>query len=187
MKLIFLSQHNLADTFFMKSFVAGYKLKTPTVLLHDHFGRSPADTWFVTKRVSSLLSENMVVNNAFGGEQRGIFSQEGDSFALNADFLFEAFRTVHLVVLNPMVRHEGQSRPGDAAKLLHLLRHQLSPEETVLFPRNMKSPLGAERTAITSQEQLDRLLSLYEEEQEVLQKAWALRPAVLATPANFCP
>lgn len=185
MNLLFLSQANLRDTFFMKSLVAGWKLKGPSILLHDHFGRSAADTRFVTKRISAMLSENLIVNNAFSGEQRGIFTQTDQAVTLNEAILRKAFDTVSLFITNPLVSHGNEVAAAPPSTILQLLHRSFAPEQVFLFPSNSKSPLGADRTRVNSEEDLIRLLALYEEEAEVLQHAWSVAPAVLASPSNF--
>ena len=72
MRLLFLSADNLRNGPFIKDLVYHFKGAGKCILLHDHFG-SIADTRFVTKRVSALISEEMILNNGFSGDQRGIF------------------------------------------------------------------------------------------------------------------
>lgn len=187
MNLLFLSQANLADSFFMKSLVGTYRPKGPTLLVHDHFGKAAADTRFVTKRISSLLSDNLVVNNAFSGDQRGILAREGGRLTVNGDFLRHALQVVPLVILNPLVREGDGHTPANADEVLLLLRNELVQGEVVLFTRNMKSPLAAQRTLVQDEGHHAQLAALYEEEAESLRRALALRPAVLASPANVHP
>jgi hypothetical protein len=185
MNLLFLSQANLRDTFFMKSLAAGWKLKGPTILLHDHFGSNPADTRFVTKRISAMLSENMIVNNAFSGEQRGILTLSPEGLTLNEPILRKAFATVALFITNPLASEGEGIAAVSSTDVLRLLHRTFAPEQVFLFPANQKSPLASSRTSISSEADLHRLLVLYEEESEVLHHAFSVAPATIASPTNF--
>lgn len=186
MKLLYLTQHNLRNAPFIKDLVFHHKLEEPSLILHDHFG-SIKDTRFVTKRLSALMSEDMVVNNAFSGDQRNILSLEAGGIQFRKALVLEAFSTVSLFILNPIVASASGPVARSPLEILSLLRREFDIPEVLLFPRNSLSPIAANRELIAEPGDVERLLRLYDEEAELLEMARALAPAVLAAPKNMVP
>ena len=184
MKLLYLTQHNLRNAPFIKDLIFHHKLKEPSLILHDHFG-SLKDTRFVTKRLSALMSEDMVVNNAFSGDQRRILSRKESELGLRSELIREAYKTVSLFILNPIVATQSGPAAHSPLEILQLLRQTFEIPEVLLFPRNSLSPLAANREVISTPDDVERLLRLYDEESELLEMARALAPAVLAAPKNM--
>ena len=186
MKLIFLSADNLRNGPFIKDLVYHFKDVGKCILLHEHFG-SVADTRFVTKRISALMSEEMILNNAFSGDQRGIFVQSANGVSLRHDFLQAALETVDLLVLNALGLADEAVQPLDALQALAQLRTAFDVQEVHLFPKNARSHLVAQRRHILDAAEIAPLRELYEEEADALDRALQLLPVVLAAPGNFKP
>lgn len=184
MKLLYLSAENLRSTPFVKDLVWNYKHVGKSIILHDHFG-SEGDTRFVTKRISALMSEEMITNNAFSGDQRNIFQQDGNGIAVRKDFLDQAFTTVDLLVLNALGLQDGASVALDPLAVVQGLRAAWGLGHVHVFPRNSRSPIVASARHLTALAELDSLRAAYEEEALALHNAAKLLPVVLASPSNF--
>jgi hypothetical protein len=184
MKLIFLSADNLRNGPFIKDLVYNFKGVGKCILLHDHFG-SVSDTRFVTKRISALMSEEMIVNNAFSGDQRNILSVQAGEVAIRIDFLENALKTVDLVLLNALGMQDGAIKALDPLQVLAQLRVLLGLEEVYLFPKNTRSPLVAQRRRLVSPVEIAELKAVYDEEALALDRAEQMLPAILAAPGNF--
>lgn len=185
LKLIYLTEANLTDRLFVREFVSNYKLADKALLLHDTVEDSISNTRFATKRVSSLLSEAMVYNNAFSAEQRNFFRPEGDSYHINTQLIEELMVNIQLLLLSPVVKHGEKSTLGNPIEMINAARTVLDIDEVLLFTMNPLSPLGAKREIINNQEDVDRLLALYEEEAATIQLAWNLHPARINSPQQY--
>ncbi len=184
MKLFYLSNDNLRNAAFVKDLVYNYKGIGKSILLHDHFG-GIGDTRFVTKRISALMSEEMIVNNPFSGDQRSIVARSGGELSLRGDFLQAQFATVDLIVLNALGMEGDEVKPMDSRQVLGLLRAHFGVNEVHLFPKNVRSPLVSVRRSLSSADEVEQLRSVYEEEGPVLDSALGLLPVILAAPGNF--
>ena len=185
-KLLYLSEQNLRDRLFIQDFVFNYKFKEETLLFHAPFGENMRDTRFVTKRLSSLLSEAMVYNNFLMGDQRDCFSfGENGLLEINTAPIRELLYTAKLLLIGPVVKQNGKAVIGDPLQMLQLARETFEAEETLLFPTKSKSPLAANKPTIEDRSEVDRLLSIYEEESDTLELAYRLRPVRLVSPVNY--
>ena len=187
MKLLYITADNLRNTNFVKELVWNFKHVGKAILLHDHFG-SLADTRFVTKRISALMSEEMIVNNALSGDQRNILKIESGNIALHKDFLDNAFKIVDLIVLNPIALDAGKPIAANSIEVAKAIRAAYGLEEIYVFPKNLRSPLSSERREFNLAEgeaELKVLRGVYEEEAIALDAAEALLPVVLASPSKF--
>lgn len=184
MRLLYLSADNLRSTPFIKDLVFHYKGVGKSILLHDHFG-GIADTRFVTKRISSLLSEEMVMNNSFSGDQRGIFQAEGATLTVRKAFLEMALETVDVLVMNALGLKAGATAPLEPLAVAQALRAAFGSGEVVLFAKNSRSPLVASPCHLSDASEPERMLKVYEEEALLLGNAARLLPVVLASPANI--
>ncbi|MEM7035448.1 MAG: hypothetical protein AAF570_00635 [Bacteroidota bacterium] len=184
MKLIFLSSANLQNTNFIKELVHYFKSEEKVLLIHDVFG-SHHDTRFVTKRISALFSENLIVNNAFSGEQRDMISAHNGNFAVRKDLIEKSLEHVQMLVLNTLTAIDGDVTRAPVDLLLQRLRAALPLSELIMFPDNPKSQMVAERKFITEPMQVDKLLGIYEEETEALERARMHRPVTLASATNY--
>ena len=185
MKLIYFSEANLRNSFFIKEFVSAYaQQKGQALLLHEAFD-SVQDTRFVTKRLSSLLSEVMVVNAAFSGDQRGWVAKENGELSVKTDGIAALFKTVNMVILNPVCKENGKPGLADGIALAKALRGPLQVEETLVFSVNSKSPVSQNRKFIQEQSDLGNWLEVYDEEKAALENAVALAPAHLTSTLHF--
>ena len=184
MKLLYLSAENLRSTPFIKDLVWNYKQVGRSIILHDHFG-SVADTRFVTKRISALMSEEMITNNAISGDQRGIF-QEGDHGVLvRKDFLEQALQNVSLLVMNALGAKEQGTTMLDPLAVALQLRSAWDLEHVHVFPRNSRSPMVVSVRELQTTADLEPLRAVYEEESLTLANAQRLLPVILGSPSNF--
>lgn len=186
MKLIFLSQSNLKDRLSIQNFVFNFKLKDKAILIHDHFGGTVKDTRFVTKRISSLLSEALVYNNAFSGDQRGIFYLENGELKMKKAFLEKLLPNVQMIVIGPVIKNEkGEAVLADAKAMIEVARKTFEADELFVFVDNPMSPLGNKRALIEKEADIEPFLKVYDEERPALERALKLAPARLVTPGNY--
>ena len=184
MKLLFLSADNLRNGPFVKDLVYNYKDLGKSIILHDHFG-SIADTRFVSKRLSALMSEEMITNNAFSGDQRGIFQLHAGAVQVREALLRQSLEAVDLLLLNALTLQGGTTAPLDPMAVLTALRQAFGLHEVYLFPKNSRSPLVAQRRLLSDVEQIAQWRAVYDEEAAVLDLAQHILPVVLAAPGNF--
>lgn len=181
-RLLFLSVDNLNDQNFMKDFAFSYRRGSRSIIVHDHYPDKLEDTRFVSKRISALLSEQMHHNNAFSGDQREILSEGAEGLVLRTQFIRFLQRSVPIFILNPIVSSAEGPKAGDINTVIDLLRNEFEFKEVVFFPKNRKSPLASGRELVESPEDYNRLLQVYEEEKNILDRALDHAPVRLASP-----
>ena len=184
MYLVYLSEENLSNTNFIKELVYNFKLSGPSLILHEAFG-SEQDTRFVTKRLSSLLSESMVFNTALSGDQRDLLCKSGDLVQLRAGLIHKMLKMAPVFVMNCLAKEGEETVMADPLQVLSVARNEMKLKDVFMFPRNSRSPLVKEKVQIAGQSDTERLLSLYEEESKVLNRAQLMAPVTLASPLNF--
>ena len=184
MKLLYLSAENLRSTPFIKDLVWNYKQVGKSIILHDHFG-SVADTRFVTKRISALMSEEMITNNAISGDQRGIFQEGGQGVVVRKDFLEQALQNVSLLVMNALGAKEQGTTMLDPLAVALQLRSAWDLEHIHVFPRNSRSPMVVSVRELHTAADLEPFRAVYEEESLTLANAQRLLPVILGSPSNF--
>lgn len=184
-KLLYLTETNLNDRLLIRDLVHNVKFKEKAILVHDAYKGNLTDTRFVNKRISALMSEAMVYNNAFCGEQRSFFKQEGDEILPNKKLIEQLFPPIQLLILGPTLKKEEKITLTDPLELVASLRKAYEIEEVILFPKNPLSPMVSKVKAIRNEEDRDKLLAIYGEEKEALELAFDLRPSLLASPANY--
>ncbi|MEM7371538.1 MAG: hypothetical protein AAF587_23190 [Bacteroidota bacterium] len=186
MNLLYFTEHNLRDRFFIQDFVFNFKFKEKTIVFHAPFGETLRDSRFVTKRISSLLSEAMVYNNFLMGDQRDSFVlNDKGILEMNPKAIHELLYTAQLLILGPLVKSREQVQIGDPIHMMQVARAELQAKEVLLFPSNPKSPLATNKPVIDRREEVDRLLGVYEEETDILELAYQLRPVRLVSPVNY--
>lgn len=186
MKLIYLSQSNLKDRLSIQNFVFNFKLKDKAILIHDSFGGTVKDTRFVTKRISSLLSEAMVYNNAFSADQRDIFYLENGALKIKQGFIEKLIPNVQLIVIGPVIKNEqGEAVIANAEAMIDVARKTFQPDELLVFVDNPMSPLGNKRALIETEADIAPFLQIYEEEKPAMERALRLAPARLVAPGNY--
>ncbi len=185
MKLIYLSQENLNDRLFIKDFVHNFKLSGNTLLIHEPFNNSVKDSRFVTKRLSALLSETMVYNNAFSGDQKNFFYYEDNLLKANIRLMQELFQTVQLLILSPVVKQKDHLKLLEPTDIIQTMRKQTEIEMVLTFTDNPLSPLASKGPVIEKKEDVEHWKELYDEEQAALLRAFELRPAKIVSPTNY--
>ncbi|MCB0841392.1 MAG: hypothetical protein KDD99_32205 [Bacteroidetes bacterium] len=186
MKLLYLTETNLRDRLFIRDLVSNFKLEEKAILIHDTFGGTIRDTRFVTKRISALMSESMIYNNAFSAEQRDMFSFDNDdNLLVNSPFIDKLLPTIQLLIIGPVIKKAGESQLIHALELVKASRQQLPVSETIVFTDNPLSPLGAKNAIISNQSEAEKWTGVYEEEKNAIQLALELYPARLASPMNY--
>lgn len=187
-KLLFVSETNLRDQFFIQDFVHnfGFSAAEKALLVHAPFGQTLRDTRFVTRRFSSLLSEAMVYNSAFMARQRELVQQgpSGD-YRVKAALIQELLHPLQLLIIGPEIGGEDGPRLDPGPGIVQALRQAFAVEEVLLFPAHGLSPLAQGRPLIRSAADISPLLTLYEEEAEVLNRAVQLAPARIVSPVNY--
>lgn len=184
-KLLYLSETNLRDRLFVKDFVNGFSSNGKSLLIHSPLGDSVPDTRFASKRISSLLSESMVYNNAFSADQRGFFKIENGHIQVNVPLIKELLTPIQLLILAPIVNQEGQLKVFDPVILLLKAREVLNTDETIVFSENPLSPIGTQNITVKTGEEKSSLIKTYEEEKNTIEIAYRLRPARIASPKTF--
>lgn len=185
MKLVFLSEENLNNQNFIKQLSWNYQLEERSILLHAPFGGKVSDTRFVTKRLSALLSESMVINHAFSGDQRGTFRMENGALKLDPGFISEMLELAPVFVLNSIAAGPDGPEIADVLDAAIQLIGAFEIAEPIVFTQNSRSPLVTEKPVISTDEDVERWMKLYDEEATALQNARRLAPAQIASPANF--
>lgn len=184
MKLLYLTAGNLRSTPFVKDLVYNYKEVGKSILVHDHFG-GLSDTRFVSKRISALMSEEMITNQAVSGDQRSLFQWHEGQVSVRKELLETSLKTVDLLVVNAIGIQDGVAIAIDPLMVVHELRKAFGLQEVYLFAKNSRSPMVANPHRFEIAESIQALLTVYEEEAEVLRAAQSLVPAVVASPSNF--
>ena len=186
MKLLYLTETNLRDRLFIRDLVSNFKLDEKAILIHDAFGGTVRDTRFVTKRISALMSESMIYNNAFSAEQRNLFSyNEAGDLVVNKSFLETLLPPIQLLIIGPVLKVNGEIQVAEALDLVAAARRDLPISETIVFTGNPLSPLGSKNATIANQEEADKLIGVYEEEKPAIEMAMKLYPARLASPMTY--
>lgn len=185
MQLLYLSRENLKDQHFIRELVHSFKQDAKVLLLHDHFGKSLSDTRFVTKRISSLVSDTNIVTNAFSGDQRSIIQVVDGEIKIKETLIKELLQNIQLLILNPIGISGEEAVEVSVPDLIKKFREELQPSELIMFAANSLSPMGNSRPVIDGEEDYQRLLASYEEEKDLLDRAMKMAPTVLATPKNF--
>ena len=186
MKILFLSSENLRNTMFIKDLVWNLKGAGKCILIHDHFG-SVSDTRFVTKRLSSLFSEELIATVAFSGDQKRLMHQAEDGiFSLQLSTIFELLETVDMVILNAIgIGPEEEIKQFPARTWVDALRKYEEIEGVYVFSKNARSPLVSQPRLIQSEADVAALREAYAEENATMDLAVMLAPCVLAAPSNF--
>ena len=186
MKLLYITETNLKDRLFVRDLVSHFKLEEKAILIHDAFGGTIRDTKFVTKRISALMSESMVYNNAFSADQRNLFFYNEDGvLSANTTFIETLLPPIQLLIIGPIVKKDGELQLVGAKELVAATRRDFDISETIVFTDNPLSPLGSKNATIANQEEADKLLTVYEEEKASIDLALELYPARLASPMNY--
>lgn len=184
MNLIYLSEANLRDRLFVKDFVHNFKWQSPTIIVHEAFGGTVQDTYFVTKRLSALLSECMVHNHAFlAGQRRYFYMQEG-SLKADRSKIEPLFAHIHVVVFGPVLQSQQTESLLQPTDMLDSLKQVFEVSEVVMFCDNPLSPLGSKKVQINDPAEMDKWTAVYEEEKTAIARAFR-HQARICSPVNY--
>lgn len=185
MQLIYLSLANLKDRLFMRDFVHNFKWNTETLILHEPFGNTVADTLFVTKRISSLLSEALVNNSSFSAAQRDFFYIEKGEIKVAANKITALQKTIPLLILGPIVKENGIEILANAQQMVLVAKKTFDIQVVTTFTDNPLSPLAGKKILVENDAIYQQYLAIYEEEKNALSRALAFAPANLCSPHNY--
>ncbi|MEZ4686248.1 MAG: hypothetical protein R3B47_09325 [Bacteroidia bacterium] len=185
MHLHFLTESNLRDRLFVQQYVHAFKPGSKVLIVVDQFGGTLRDSRFVTKRLSTLMSEQMVYNNAFTGEQRDMCRlDENGLLSLRKGFIAELISPLQALLIGSVASSATGPQLIAGSRLAEALRAAFDIEKLMVFPGNPLSPLSMKQREISTQADIADLLVSYEEEKEALELALRLAPAILSGP-NF--
>jgi len=103
----------------------------------------------------------------------------------NKALIEKLFPPIQLLILGPILKKGGEAVLVNPLGLLKSIRKAYDIEEVILFPKNPLSPMVSKVKKIQKEEDRDNLLNIYGEEKEALDLAFHLKPAILASPANY--
>ena len=135
MKLLYLTKANLKDKPFIHDLAFHFDKKGKAIILHDLFGPEIEDTHFVTKRLSAVLSEAMVVNFSVSGDQKNLISGNSAEPVLRSELIHKAFETVSVFITNRL-NSSSDNEGADPVALISLIRKEFDIQEVLLFPAN---------------------------------------------------
>ena len=185
-KLLFVSETNLRDQFFIRDFVHNFKFEEKALLVHAPFGSTERDTRFVTRRFSSLLSEAMVYNSAFMARQRNLV-QRGPTghYRVDTARILALLAPVQVLIIGPEIVGDYGPHLDPGPGIVDALRRAFGVEEVLLFSDHSRSPLAQSRPLVQAAADIEPLLKVYEEEAPVLNLAVQLAPARIVSPVNY--
>jgi hypothetical protein len=182
--LHFLSESNLRDKLFVQQYVHAFTPESKVLIIVDSFGDSLRDTRFVTKRLSTLMSEQMVYNNAFSGDQRDMVKlQSTGSLSLRKDFIAGLLEPLQALLIGAIATTQGGPQLIGAEELVMATKAAFELDEVVIFPNNPMSSLAMKPRLISNKKDAETLMEAYEEERTTLERALRLAPARLSGPA----
>jgi len=178
--LLYLPAPMLSDRLAMRNFFVQMRhVPGKSVVLHAPREGLPEDVRFQTKRISAMLSEEMVTNNPYSGDARQLLSRSPNgSINVRTDLLGQLLRMVNVVLLSPVVHTADGPQVADPGQLLPALAQTLGAQRHVVFVGHALSPLG-QATGLLSTEDRDRYLAVYPEEAQQIDLAASILPATL--------
>ncbi|MFK7971303.1 MAG: hypothetical protein AB8F95_13090 [Bacteroidia bacterium] len=183
MQLHYLSEGNLRDRLFIQQYVHAFKPESKALVVVAPFGGTVRDTRFVTRRLSTLLSENLVHNNAFVAAQRSMVKRdENGGLTVRTDFVKKLVDPLQLLILGAVVEGVSEEELVEGEALVGALREVLPVSEVLVFPHNPMSPLSNKSIAVKEHSDIADLLAAYEEEHEALECALRLAPVRFTGP-----
>lgn len=194
--LLFLPAEALKDRLFVRDFFSNFaQLRTKTLLIHGGLPNEIEPTWFLTKKISAYLSENMVNNLPFSGNTRNLLQKLSNTdstahyFQLRIDLLQDLWQTTDCIVINTVVTNsqlENQVEWTNAENTLIDVQEQLKPNKTLIFIPRVRSPLGGVKAVrISSREDAEQNLNAFPEDASSIELAYQLRPAFLVSAKSF--
>lgn len=189
--LLYLSSTNLLDRLFLRSLFDHFEnWKKPTILLHDYVDPSIEKTKFIAKRISALLSENLVGNIPISGETKKCLVRIENDILISEPVFETFFQKVPLLILSPIIFNLAscELQLVKAPDILESWRQKNPLLRFFFFSENPLTPLTAHKVFFENPPDLEKyqkLLSIYPEEKTALELSFRLAPSCLASPTNF--
>ncbi len=185
MILLYLSKANLSDKVLMHELAHYFDKASPALIIHEAFGEKVEDTFFVTKRLSSILGEALIVNVPHSGERMGLFSRRENKIIVDAEIILKLRKNANVIITNTLIQGDEKTEHVAPEEVLTALIQTHNFSGHYVFPANSRSPLGMENVQLENPMDYDRLLSLFDEEKAMLDIALKLCPAIISRPANL--
>ena len=140
-QILFLSQHAVRQRGFINAFFVKAKELVPkSLILHETGVDDPKVNWFVSKRISGGLSEQMIPNNALYTERTKHKVENGDGLELDVNRVVKEMANVTALVDNPVAWHAQTQQPKAIETSIWLsTMHNAFPDAEVLFSRITQS------------------------------------------------
>ena len=185
-RILFISEHAIRKRGFVQAFfVQAAKLTGKTLLLHETGVDDPAVNWYVSKKISSGLSEQMIPNNALPVGQTQHLKLEGESAILDSARIERQLQNVYMLVINPVALQKGEETVLGTPTWLPAIRRAYPKARIQLFPDNPDSAIGMNKPTIDKPEDIQTLLEAFPEEQRILELAASIAPAQIVLATNF--
>jgi len=173
--LLYLSSSNLKDEIFLRDFATYTQFVNPVIIIPDTNFETPEDAYFLNKKISAKLSEQMIPNLPLSSTHRKVLLTNPNGYELQYDLINTFLNTVKVLLLSPFNDSGMRINSMDLIHSLHQSR-QFDWLETWLFPDNPLSPLGSSDETINSLAEINNLLKVYPEETKVLELSAKLLP-----------
>lgn len=183
MDIHYITETQQRDRLFMQQYIHSFQADSKVLVVLEAFGEAARDTRFVVRRLSTLLSETMVYNNGFTGDQRNLVScDENGKLHLRTDMIQQLIAPLQALLLGCMASTPDGAKQVSGLDLVNALRETMEVTSVKVFPFNPLSPLSNQHHMIQSEADTASLRKLYDEESPVLDLAVSLAPVRLAGP-----
>ncbi len=185
-RILFISEHAIRKRGFVQAFfVQAAKLEGKTLLFHETGVSDPAVNWYVSKKISSGLSEQMIPNNALPVSQTKHLALQEDTVALDTERIAQQLQNVYLLVMNAVSMQDDAEVVLDTPTWLKAIRRAYPDTVMQFFPDNPDSAIGMDQPMINTPEDAQRLLEAFPEERRILELAAAVAPSQIVLATNF--
>jgi hypothetical protein len=187
-RLIYVPENVLDDRLFLRDFFANYaKIPEKSIVLHACPKSANLEKIrFLSKRFSSNLSEAMIPNAPFSGDQRGLMQQTETGIALRHELLTTMLTNLQCIVLNTIITDStGKATIAPAGDVLQAIIHQLAGSYAVVLPHNPLSALGNKLHPLYTPADVNTLLGVYPEESPTFALLTSILPAAVAGVHSF--
>ena len=185
MQLHYLSQANLGNPEFIREWLQHLPKEKPIIVLHAPFGEELRDTRFVTRRLSSLLSEANVRNTAFAAYQHKLFTQSHHGVEVSEKQILRLMQYAPILIIGPLMQYTENVEIISGVSLLKAIHKVFARADTLVFCANPRSALARAPQYILPSTGISGLLAAYEEESDTLRLAQKLAPAWICSPAGI--
>jgi len=183
--IIYLGSKAVLDEIFLRDLTKGLqKWNKKAIILHDSVKGPLSQTWFQTKRISAHLSEEMILNLPMSAKDLGLFKLNPD-LCLNFDKLQNHFKKVQFLVLNGIVLAEKEEKILNIHEIIVEIRNKCGNIPVLTFPLNPLSPLGQTAYLIDNEQDYEKLVQIYPEENQQIDFINALKPVYFVSPQSI--